>query len=341
MWLDSAENNNMRLRGTAADVIIQQVAARQYWVVSRRQLIGAGLTSDSVDPDCCSRCSAESIASDTKRSPGGRELAAALACGDAAFVSHRSAAGRWRLLAPPAAGELVEVIARETDRGRKLDVRLRRMRTLRSHECTWLDGIPITTVPRALLDLARLAAVADAMLAIRDVDRAVNEAFARRLATHAAMNRVLDDRPRQPGSGLLRDILGARAGATRSEAERRLLELLRKAQLPGPEVNASFNGCEIDFLWRDRRLAVEVDGLTFHSTAGRFESDRRRDAGLAGPGFRVYSARPRRRALAMRVSSGRSRHTSHAPTPMSTYSVVQTGPKIQPGGAHSGRASVA
>jgi very-short-patch-repair endonuclease len=74
---------------------------------------------------------------------------------------------------------------------------------------------------------------------------------------------------------------------TRSEAERRLLELIRAARLPEPEVNARIHGLEVDFLWRERNLVVEVDGYAFHSSRAAFERDRRRDAELATAGISV------------------------------------------------------
>ena len=74
---------------------------------------------------------------------------------------------------------------------------------------------------------------------------------------------------------------------TRSEAEVRFLALIRRAGLPDPETNAAVGDLEIDFLWRDHRLAVEVDGFRHHGTRPRFESDRRRAARLAALGIQV------------------------------------------------------
>ena len=74
---------------------------------------------------------------------------------------------------------------------------------------------------------------------------------------------------------------------TRSEAEERFLALVRAAGLPAPEVNARILGHEVDFLWRDEGLVVEVDGFQFHSTRAAFERDRQRDAELQGAGLRV------------------------------------------------------
>jgi very-short-patch-repair endonuclease len=89
--------------------------------------------------------------------------------------------------------------------------------------------------------------------------------------------------------GALRSLLEAdsRPALTRSEAEERLLTLIRASGLPQPEVNARVRGHEVDFVWRGQRLVVEVDGFRFHSSRAAFERDRIRDAELAAVGFRV------------------------------------------------------
>src|SRR5690606_40329843 len=92
-----------------------------------------------------------------------------------------------------------------------------------------------------------------------------------------------------PGAPLLRALLEREGGPAfaRSEAEERFLALVRKARLPGPELNVRIAGEEVDFLWRRERLVVEVDGFEFHSSRDSFENDRRRDADLFGLGLRV------------------------------------------------------
>jgi len=74
---------------------------------------------------------------------------------------------------------------------------------------------------------------------------------------------------------------------TRSGAEERFLDLVRRGRLPQPETNVVVRGHEVDFLWRAERLVVEVDGFAFHASRRSFESDRRRDAELAAAGWRV------------------------------------------------------
>jgi len=91
------------------------------------------------------------------------------------------------------------------------------------------------------------------------------------------------------GAPLLRALLAEETGPalTRSEAEERLLILIRKAQLPPPETNVHVGNYEVDFYWRRERFVVEVDGQAFHSTTRAFENDRRRDGWLAASGIRV------------------------------------------------------
>jgi very-short-patch-repair endonuclease len=95
--------------------------------------------------------------------------------------------------------------------------------------------------------------------------------------------------PRRTGAPKLRELLGGsrQPALVRSEAEERFLTLVRRATLPVPEVNVPLHGYEIDFLWRDHELAVEVDGFTFHRDRAAFEADRRRDADLAARGIQV------------------------------------------------------
>lgn len=91
------------------------------------------------------------------------------------------------------------------------------------------------------------------------------------------------------GAARLRALVegGEGPAITRSEAEERFLALVRAAELPPPEVNVRVNDHEVDFLWRDEGLVVEIDGFRFHSSREAFERDRRRDARLQAAGVRV------------------------------------------------------
>jgi len=105
----------------------------------------------------------------------------------------------------------------------------------------------------------------------------------RRLLDEVERNR------RRRGTATLRAVLELDGGParTRSEAERILLALLRRAALPSPETNARLGPYEVDFVWRQERLVVEVDGYAFHADRRAFERDRVRDGELQARGIRV------------------------------------------------------
>jgi very-short-patch-repair endonuclease len=211
----------------------------------------------------------------------GRWMAAVLAGGDGAVLSHRDAAALWRLR--PSARPRIEVSAR-SKRGRP-GLQFHEA-VLAPDEVTVHEGIPVTTVARTLFDLA---AVVDA----RQVERAINEAEVLRLWDEVSLAGLVKRYPRRPGAGKVRAALGARRDGptlTRSELEERFLARVRAASLPSPEVNATVEAdgrtFEIDFLWRDQRLAVELDGRASHGTAAAFEGDRERDRILSAAGWR-------------------------------------------------------
>jgi len=133
----------------------------------------------------------------------------------------------------------------------------------------------LTSPERTLVDLAATAAP-------DDLERAVNEAQVLRLLGRGIGP---DDRP---GHAALRAALGAHGTTvSSSEAERRLLALIRAAALPRPRTNVRVGRFEVDMLWPEQRLIVEVDGFAAHGTRAAFERDRVRDAELQARGYRV------------------------------------------------------
>jgi very-short-patch-repair endonuclease len=130
------------------------------------------------------------------------------------------------------------------------------------------------TPARTLLDLAT-------RLTPHDLERAVNEALVLRLTTPRDL--ILLGRR----SSALEAALTNEPALTRSEAEARLLALIRAARLPPPRTNVKVTRYEVDFLWPGERLIVEVDGFAFHSSRAAFERDRTRDADLQAAGYRV------------------------------------------------------
>jgi very-short-patch-repair endonuclease len=271
----------MRLRAERA---IAELAAKQRGVITRAQLIELGLTRTTIDnwvkhSRLHSLYRGVFLLGHPRPIAGARELAAVLACGRGAALSHLSAAGLWRLL-PGREGD-VDVTVAGRNPGRKPGIRVHRVRHLDCRDIRKLGRIPITSPPRTILDLA-------AVVGPRELEQALAEAYARRLARRSELVSLLARCSSRPGTRALRALLDDGTPAlTRSQAEDRLLALIRAAELPAPETNIRIGRHEVDFLWREQRLVVEVDGFTFHSSRSAFERDRRRDAELGTLGFRV------------------------------------------------------
>jgi very-short-patch-repair endonuclease len=204
-------------------------------------------------------------------------MAATLALGDGALLSHYSAAVLWGLR-PQRDGPIDVTVS-----GRKTRARAG-IRVHRSHvapqDATRHEGVPVTSPARTLLDLA-------SSLSARDLSRAVEEAEVQRRVSLHSLNEQFSRYPRHRGTAPLTKAIRTEPALTRSEAERRFLELIRAARLPEPEANVRVGGYEVDFLWRDEKLIVEVDGYAFHSSRSSFERDRRKDQELSAAGYRV------------------------------------------------------
>jgi very-short-patch-repair endonuclease len=210
-------------------------------------------------------------------------MAAVLAAGPGAALSHRSAAALWGIR--PSARPVIEVTAARRARpGRGIQPHRGR---LPDDEVTTVVGIPVTTVPRTLLDVA-------AVLPRHQVERAINEAEVRRLGDPLPLAALLARYPRRRGVAVARAILDdSRIGSTitRSELEERFLAFLIDHRLPRPEVNANIRignrSIECDFAWPGQSLIAELDGQAFHTTTATFERDRARDRALNVAGWRV------------------------------------------------------
>jgi very-short-patch-repair endonuclease/predicted transcriptional regulator of viral defense system len=266
--------------------LVEALAARQHGIVTRKQLREAGLGEHAVD-NLVKRGHLHAIHRGVYRvgplvAVRAREMAAVLASGAGACISHHSAAVLWELLPPGSAPAVVAVIVRGRHRRVRPGIASHREPTLRADEVTHLEGIPITTAARTMLDLAGLTSS-------RQLERALARCQRIHPAAWDALPELLRRHPRHPGSRRLRAILGSGTtpALTRSEAEERLLALIRRGRLREPEANVRIHGLEVDFLWRAERLVVEVDGFAFHSSKRAFEGDRLRDGDLVGHGLRV------------------------------------------------------
>jgi hypothetical protein len=214
----------------------------------------------------------------------GHWLAAVLAVGDGAALSHRSAASLWDLL-PGGAGDPEVAVARRLKR--RPGIRLHCLRSLPKGHVTTRNAIPCTTVSRTLVDLA-------AVLPPRRLERALGQAEVLRLYNRNEIEVILAANPRRPGSRTLRALLGGpdpSTTLTRSPLEELLLALCERAGLQRPEFNVPYtlpDGTEIviDALWRSAALAVELDSRGFHSSWRAQIRDRRRDAQLTLAGLK-------------------------------------------------------
>jgi len=213
--------------------------------------------------------------------PLGEEMAAVLACGAGAYVGHASAAFLHGLPPHPAKPDPVTVAVVGRDL-RRPDIDIRRTTTLAEDEATEVEGIPVTTPARTILDLA--AALPSAELAAL-----IAEAYAQGLTSAGQLRSLIARHRGRPGTAALREMLARERGPkiTDSEAERRFLTLVRAAGLPEPRAGVRMHGYRVDFLWPGERLVVEVDGYRFHSSGARFRSDRRRDQDLIAHGLTV------------------------------------------------------
>lgn len=204
-------------------------------------------------------------------------MAAVLACGDDAVLSHSSAAALWRIGFE--SRSVIEVSLPSPSRRRRPGLRIHRRPSLQSRDITARHGIPATTPIQTLIDLSL-------RLDRRGTERAVNEADKYDLVHLPELRRALDERAGEPGVAHLRKILDRRTfRLTKEELERRFLPLAAKTGLPVPLTGQWVNGFEVDFYWPDLGLVVETDGLRFHRTPAEQARDRLRDQAHTAAGL--------------------------------------------------------
>jgi hypothetical protein len=261
------------------------VATARHRVVARRHLLGAGVSDEAIRHRLANhrlyRVHRGVYAIGTPRLDRlGRWLAAVLACGDAAVLSHRSAAALWGLLSPRPGP--IEVTVRGRWNCRRASIRVYATRSLDRADTARTWGVPCTSVERTLIDIARGPSA--------DVERAVEQAFALHLLGRNRMTAALNRARGRRGVGELRRLLGRLLGdlpLTRSELERRFLKLVARAGLPAPIVNRHRAEHRVDFTWPKHRLIVETDGRATHDNPYAFHQDRARDLDLELAGWHV------------------------------------------------------
>jgi very-short-patch-repair endonuclease len=210
-------------------------------------------------------------------------MAAALAGGFNAAVSHRSATYLYKLLPYPAQPGPVHITVPQRHRVGDDNLVIHETSTLEPHEVREVEGIPVISPVRTLIDFAGTGCTD------YELESAVAEAFALRLTNRAALLRAVRKTGRRRGVSRLRALLDGGRGPkrTRSGPERRLLSLLRNAGLPEPLTNHKIGPWEVDFFWPAQSFVVEVDAYSTHSSPFAFERDRRKDAELSDHGLAV------------------------------------------------------
>ncbi|HEY1854800.1 MAG TPA: type IV toxin-antitoxin system AbiEi family antitoxin domain-containing protein [Solirubrobacterales bacterium] len=244
----------MDAKGASADAVIAGIAGRQHGVVTRAQLeeagVGRGAIAARVRRGSLHRLHQGVYAVGyLPTSRGGAYMAAVLACGEGAVLSHASAAALWGLLRP-IAGPVHVSLPSLSGRRRRSGIVVHRT-TLAPADLSRRADIPVTTPGRTIRDIRRT-------LAPNFVRKALREAQHRRYR--------LDPR--------------LAADRTRSDLEDDFRAFVRRHRLPPPEVNVRVGRFTVDFLWRSQRLAVETDSYEYHHGEVAFEDDRERDLAL-------------------------------------------------------------
>jgi very-short-patch-repair endonuclease len=253
------------------DRLTARIAAKQYGVISMRQLVASGFTRAAI----AKRAQAGRLhrvhrgvyaVGHSNLTFEGRCMAAVLAFGDGAAISYQSAAVLWGML-KPTQGPIHVTVGGDGGRERRRGVAVHRSSTFTAAATTRRNGIALTKPARTL----------------RDLHRTISPGAYQRVIRRALDLRLISS-----------DQLRQEEDLTRSGLERIFLQLCRRHRFPQPEVNARIGPYEVDFLWRDRRLIVETDGFRNHGHRDAFERDRAKDAHLQSMGFRVLRFTHRR-----------------------------------------------
>jgi very-short-patch-repair endonuclease/predicted transcriptional regulator of viral defense system len=266
--------------------IVARLAGRQHGVVARRQLEAIGLSASAVG-----RWAAEGRLHRVHRgvyavghrvvTVDGRRMAAVLAAGPGAVLSHASAAALWEIR--PSAAARIDVSVRSAGgRRKRRGLRIHRAMQLRDDEITEHHGIRVTTPARTLFDLA-------SSLPRRALERALDEAEIRDLYDRRELQAVSAAHAGERGAAALQRAIDEDADPTLtdSELEELMLALCDEHGLPRPRPRAWVAALRVDFLFAQSRLVVETDGYRYHRTRRAFERDRERDATLARAGYRT------------------------------------------------------
>ncbi|HKN95064.1 MAG TPA: DUF559 domain-containing protein [Thermoleophilaceae bacterium] len=208
-------------------------------------------------------------------------IAAVLACGKGAVLSHLTAAVHWGLIRSASAAIHITVPRRKKPKVKGVTVHLTRQMT--SADWTIEEGIPVTSVARTLLDLA-------GVLRSRELIKAIEQAEKRRIFDLRAVHESLARSKGRKGAAALREALAELQGEppdTRSPLEDEFVEFCRERDIPLPQFNVVVAGFCVDAVWPDKRVVVELDSRAHHTGIHAFEDDRTRDAKMQVAGHRI------------------------------------------------------
>jgi very-short-patch-repair endonuclease len=269
---------------TDRDLVVGALADRQHGVLTRAQLLATGQTARVIEravdagrlrPVFRGVYAAGHVA--LRRE--GWWLAALLACGEGAALSHRTAAAVWNFHTSPA---FPIDVTTSTNHGRK-HPRITTHRTpLHPLDALIIDGLRVTTPSRTLVDLA-------AILKGRALREVVERAQDLRRFEPQDIRATLARAPRRNGTRTLADLIALiqpDKDNARSHLERLFFALVRRAKLPRPAANHEIAGRARDFVWLEQRLVVETDGYRYDSTRQARRRDNRRDRQLTALGWR-------------------------------------------------------
>lgn len=266
-------------KSDTVDVAIARVARTQHGIVTTRQLVAAGLTRSAIAKRVRAgrlyriHQGVYSVGHDGL-SEEARWMAAVLACGPAAVLSHGSAAVHWGLLRPLERPVDVSVPTRSGRAGRR-GVHIYRRPDLALAERATLSTNGLQTRPPRLVTVWRRIPVTTVARTLEDLQRSeLRPSLVRRAIRQAEFLRL-------PMGEIETD-------GTRSDLERDFLRLFRRHHVPRPEVNVPIGRMTVDFLWRDELLVVETDSYVTHGGSIAFEDDRTRDLELRRLGYRVH-----------------------------------------------------
>jgi hypothetical protein len=302
------------MRDREATAAIRELAERQHGVIAHGQLLnldlGKGLALRRREGGLLIPLHRGVFALGHERlTREGRWMAAVLACGPGAALSHFSAGHLWNLCGSHGPAEVLRRSGGATHEG----LRLHQTRRLEPYEVTLEKGIPVTSVERTLLDLA-------GRMDAKRIERTLVQADRSGNLSWPALARILVKRRGRRGAGRLKRIaaeVDPRAVETLSVTEIDFLALWRETGLELPAVNILVEGHLVDFLWPRQKVVVETDSWGFHGDRPSFERDHQTDVDLVAAGYDVHRTTYKmlerdpdpflanvRRALRARTASG-------------------------------------